>query len=126
MLANVQVRRRRYPSLTSLIDIIFLLLLFFMLSSTFSKYNEVEVAAALSGAGSSTERPELFISLSDESWKVNGETATTDTVTQLLTQYGSDEPVKAIMRVTDTVSSQLLIDAIEILNKEKIGVTLVR
>ena len=42
------MRRRRRSgrlSMTSLIDVIFLLLLFFMLTSTFSKFSEVELAA---------------------------------------------------------------------------------
>ena len=40
--------------MTSLIDVIFLLLLFFMLTSTFSKFAEIELAAATSGAGAAT------------------------------------------------------------------------
>ncbi|WP_157956253.1 ExbD/TolR family protein [Acuticoccus yangtzensis] len=40
------VRKRRRLPLTPLIDVIFLLLLFFMLSSTFLRFADVEVAAA--------------------------------------------------------------------------------
>ena len=65
------VRRRRRLSVTSLIDVIFLLLLFFMLSSTFSRFAEVELSA--SGAGSaSADTPPLFVQLSPESLTVNG------------------------------------------------------
>ncbi|WP_367714863.1 biopolymer transporter ExbD [Nitratireductor sp. GISD-1A_MAKvit] len=42
------VRRRKPLSLTSLIDVIFLLLLFFMLSSTFTRFASVEISG---GAG---------------------------------------------------------------------------
>ena len=38
---------RRQISVTSLIDVIFLLLLFFMLSSTFSKFADVELSLSL-------------------------------------------------------------------------------
>lgn len=50
-------RRRRLP-LTPLIDVIFLLLLFFMLSSTFLRFSAVEVTAAKAGRGATagTER----------------------------------------------------------------------
>ncbi|MEM9277924.1 MAG: biopolymer transporter ExbD [Pseudomonadota bacterium] len=119
-------RRRKYPSLTSLIDIIFLLLLFFMLSSTFSKYTEVQVTAAQSGGGQANERPELFISLSGDAWRVNGEEADFSNIQQVLEKYRSEQQVKAILRVTETASSQNLVDAVELLNQEKIQVTLVR
>ncbi|MEM9278715.1 MAG: biopolymer transporter ExbD [Pseudomonadota bacterium] len=119
-------RRRKYPSLTSLIDIIFLLLLFFMLSSTFSKYTEVQVTAVQSGGGQANERPELFISLSGDTWRVNGEEASFANVSDILERYRSEKQAKAILRVTDTATSQNLIDAVELLNREKIQVTLVR
>lgn len=119
-------RRSKFPSLTSLIDIIFLLLLFFMLTSTFSKYSEVDVVAAQSGIGNSNERPELFISVSEDGWKINGELTKEATISTILDRYRSDKVLKAIVRVTETASSQTLVDAIEILNREKIQATLVR
>lgn len=45
--------RRRRVSLTALIDVIFLLLLFFMLSSTFARHGEL----ALDWSGASSETP---------------------------------------------------------------------
>ncbi len=59
--------------MTSLIDVIFLLLLFFMLTSTFTKFAEVELAAAGSGtAADSTTKP-LFLQLGTDSLRLNGE-----------------------------------------------------
>lgn len=37
-------RKRRHLSMTSLIDVIFLLLLFFMLASTFTRFSELEIS----------------------------------------------------------------------------------
>lgn len=45
-----RARQRRRASITSLIDVIFLLLLFFMLASTFSKFSEIELASLPGGA----------------------------------------------------------------------------
>ncbi|WP_321490010.1 biopolymer transporter ExbD [uncultured Hyphomonas sp.] len=45
-MALKRITRRRTLSITSLIDVIFLLLLFFMLASTFSKFSEMDIAAA--------------------------------------------------------------------------------
>ena len=45
-MALKRIPRRRRASITSLIDVIFLLLLFFMLASTFSKFSEMDIAVA--------------------------------------------------------------------------------
>lgn len=42
-LKRAYVRKR--TSITSLIDVIFLLLLFFMLASTFTKFSEIEISS---------------------------------------------------------------------------------
>ncbi|WP_420412716.1 ExbD/TolR family protein [Roseibium sp.] len=47
-----KARQRRKPlGLTSLIDVIFLLLLFFMLASSFTRYQALEVASGGQGGG---------------------------------------------------------------------------
>ncbi|RIJ31320.1 ExbD/TolR family protein [Henriciella algicola] len=51
-----KVRPRKAASITSLIDVIFLLLLFFMLASTFSHFSELEIVAA--DGGRSTSSPD--------------------------------------------------------------------
>ncbi|WP_068311884.1 ExbD/TolR family protein [Polycladidibacter hongkongensis] len=53
-----QIKPRRAPGLTSLIDVIFLLLMFFMLASTFSKYQQLNIAGTQQGTGvSESSRP---------------------------------------------------------------------
>lgn len=63
--------RRRKLSLTSLIDVIFLLLLFFMLSSTFSHYSEVELATSGAGAAPAPDTRPIFVRLRADSLRVN-------------------------------------------------------
>lgn len=53
-----QVKRRR-ASITSLIDVIFLLLLFFMLASTYSKQAEIELVSAAESP-SEADPPPIF------------------------------------------------------------------
>lgn len=58
--------------MTSLIDVIFLLLLFFMLSSTFSHYSEIEITARSSqGHVAQTQAP-IFLQLSPGRLTLNG------------------------------------------------------
>jgi biopolymer transport protein ExbD len=64
--------------MTSLIDVIFLLLLFFMLTSTFSKFAEVELSAAGAGTAPPSNNPPLFLQLEPEQLRLNGEALTLD------------------------------------------------
>lgn len=59
-MALKRITRRRSLSITSLIDVIFLLLLFFMLASTFSKFSELDIAAAASGSEAMEEVPDIL------------------------------------------------------------------
>ncbi|MEP5730423.1 MAG: biopolymer transporter ExbD [Sulfitobacter sp.] len=72
--------RRRKLSMTSLIDVIFLLLLFFMLTSTFSKFSEVELSADGSGAVVSSDSPPLFLQLDERALRLNGDPLTLETL----------------------------------------------
>ncbi|SDG48403.1 biopolymer transporter ExbD [Sulfitobacter delicatus] len=74
-------RRRNRLSMTSLIDVIFLLLLFFMLTSTFSKFSEIELTAATSGGGASADAKPYFLQLGTDSLRLNGEALTLDSLT---------------------------------------------
>ncbi|WP_299773645.1 biopolymer transporter ExbD [uncultured Tateyamaria sp.] len=69
-----RTRRVRRLSMTSLIDVIFLLLLFFMLTSTFSKFAEVELTAGGPGqAAAPADAPPLFLQVGEEMLALNGE-----------------------------------------------------
>jgi len=116
--SRVAVKRRRL-SLTSLIDVIFLLLLFFMLSSTFTRFSEVDIVAGRAGQQvSASKMPDVFIRLGKgNSWKVNGaelpqEVAVTEL--QRLEQAGAKT---AVIVVREDVTSQELVDALELLAK---------
>ncbi len=64
---------RRPVSLTPLIDVIFLLLLFFMLSSTFSTFGEIELSSAAAGSAAPSEVTErAFVQLGAERLVLNG------------------------------------------------------
>lgn len=64
-------------SMTSLVDVIFLLLLFFMLTSTFSKFAEVTLSAA-SGGSTTTGQAPIFLQLFEDRLTVNGQTQSLD------------------------------------------------
>lgn len=122
MRLDVVSRRRRHPAMTSLIDVIFLLLLFFMLSSTFSKFAEMDISSSNSSAGVSANKPDLFINPSDQGWKINGEFhGETDIEQALVTLYASGKK-QAVLQVTDQLAAQKMIYAVELLQNTGITV----
>lgn len=90
--------------MTSLVDVIFLLLLFFMLSSTFSKFAEVELSAA-SGGGTATGEAPIFVQLFANRLTVNGET---QTLAALEIEPKDGQPM--LVALQDGVTAQRLTD----------------
>lgn len=101
--------RRRKLSLTSLIDVIFLLLLFFMLSSTFSQYAEVDLATAGAGQGAVSGTPPIFLQLRQDSLRVNAREVPFDTLAGALAPLIEGE-ARALVSTGVQVTSQRLTD----------------
>lgn len=67
--------KRQAVGLTSLIDVIFLLLLFFMLASSFTRYQSLEVSSGGEGGGADA-RPAYLRLHSSEKLDLNGQPLT--------------------------------------------------
>jgi biopolymer transport protein ExbD len=108
---------RRKLSMTSLIDVIFLLLLFFMLSSTFSKFAEVELSAAGSGAGAvQGETRPMFLRLGAEGLSLNGREVALDALQEVVQgemPEAGEQPL--LVSLQDGVNAQRLIDLLGVL-----------
>jgi len=103
--------RRRRLALTSLIDVIFLLLLFFMLSSTFSKFSAIELSAA--GSGRAVPAPEtspVFIRLGADSLRINAREATIADLPGLLREATPNSARRILVSAGEGVSAQRLAD----------------
>lgn len=94
--------------MTSLIDVIFLLLLFFMLSSTFTRFAEIPLASASEGAGTPEVAP-LFIALGAEAINVNGAATSLGGLDRDV-RAASDGEARAIVSVRPGVTAQRLTD----------------
>ena len=77
---------RRKASMTPLIDVVFLLLLFFMLTSTFSTFGEIELSPATSG-GTASEAPteRAFVQIGATRLVLNGQQVTLNSLSERLT-----------------------------------------
>ena len=65
------IRKQKPISLTPLVDVIFLLLLFFMLSSTFTNFGQVEIGAP-TGSGGSGTMPKAIVVIAEDRLRLNG------------------------------------------------------
>lgn len=99
--------------MTSLIDVIFLLLLFFMLSSTFSRFAEVELTTGGTRGGVTTAAEDtrlMFLRLTKDAMTLNGQTVDRDSLRDALT--GEDGPGTLLISVTLLATAQQLTDVL--------------
>ena len=104
--ANRVALRRRALSLTSLIDVIFLLLLFFMLTTTFTRTGDL--ALSVGGAGGSSTEPPIFLRLGAEDVSVNGAQIALDHIASTIADL-SQTPV-VLISPQQGVTAQRLAD----------------
>ena len=96
---------RRPLSLTPLIDVIFLLLLFFMLTSTFSTFGEIELSQARAGEGASDAAADrVFVQLGSERVTLNGQDVTLDDL------FSQLEAGQVLVSLDADTSAQRLVD----------------
>jgi biopolymer transport protein ExbD len=102
--------------MTSLIDVIFLLLLFFMLSSTFARHGELPFTAGSSGGAPQSDTPPLFLRLGDERLTLNGSPVTPDALPAALAEQAPDGG-PLILALTGAATAQGLVDVLAVLRR---------
>ncbi|APZ51703.1 outer membrane transport energization protein ExbD [Salipiger abyssi] len=105
--------------MTSLIDVIFLLLLFFMLTSTFTRFAEVELTSGGTGAApSASERP-LFLQLGPETARLNSADVALEGLAEALAEQrgeaSASEARRLLVALQPGVTAQRLTDLLVIL-----------
>ena len=101
---------RNALSMTSLIDVIFLLLLFFMLTSTFTRFAEIPLTGGAAGVSATApETPPALVRLTPEGISVNG-TPTPDGGLLTAIDALAQPPALLIVTLADAVTSQQLVD----------------
>ncbi len=108
-------RTTKRLGLTSLIDVIFLLLLFFMLSSTFSKFAEVELFAAQPGMAGDTPNEIIFLRLNADKVTLNGSVIAFENLHSAVLEQHLAERSSLLMSVVGDTTSQKFVDIISIL-----------
>ncbi|MEB8386119.1 biopolymer transporter ExbD [Rhodobacteraceae bacterium KMM 6894] len=94
-------RPTRRPSLTPMIDVVFLLLVFFMLASRFGMDMSLPLNAAGQGAGAPYSGPPRLIDILPDAMRLNGQAV------------GATNLVPAIAALTQTPSDTIVLRALE-------------
>ncbi|WP_025770491.1 ExbD/TolR family protein [Thioalkalivibrio sp. HK1] len=111
-------RRRMVIALTPLIDVVFILLVFFMLVSTFLDWRSIEMttdAAALDSTGSSGDAP-LLITVSSAQIRLDGRVVLEDDLAGEVQALLADNPAAIVsVRPLEDVPLQSLISVLDLL-----------
>ena len=100
-------RFRRKPSLTPMIDVVFLLLVFFMLASRFGMDQVLPIPLTSSG-GDFTGNPKL-VDILPEELRLNGITRTADGLISALTEVMEKPRETIVLRSTDGATVQRVV-----------------
>ena len=113
-LMNRTGRRRRLISLTPLIDVVFILLLFFMLASSYLDWRTIHLNAPASAAAGSTAEAALLVEIRDGGLRLSGEAVTRNDLAMRLAERIERKPdQRVLVRPEDGVSLQ---DAVTVLD----------
>lgn len=113
MFAFASPRRSRRPSLTPMIDVVFLLLVFFMLASQFGQDAAVRLSGA--GAGAAYSGPPRLIDIAPDGLTLNGMGVDIAGLPDALNPLTQDRADTVILRGTDGASLQRLLDVAQAL-----------
>ncbi|MBN9671930.1 biopolymer transporter ExbD [Roseibium aggregatum] len=102
------IRRQKPISLTPLVDVIFLLLLFFMLSSTFTNFGQVEIGAPAGGGGSGTV-PKAILVLDGERLRLNGRDIADEALLQSAQDLIDRDIDSLLVQVRENTTTQNLV-----------------
>jgi biopolymer transport protein ExbD len=120
-MARKSRRETLTPELTPLIDVVFLLLIFFMVSSVFKK-EELALLLTLpkteEGKGDQEIKKELTIEISGEQIALSGKKVSEDELFEKL--KGTDLKTLINLRVDGDVRYQRLVKVLDILQKHKL------
>lgn len=110
-------RRSRKPSLTPMIDVVFLLLVFFMLASRFGM--DMQLPLALAGQGSGYSGPPRLVDISPETVSLNGNVVSEAALADALMELVERPEDTIILRARDEATLQRVVEIMEVLGSAR-------
>ncbi|MEM9139808.1 MAG: biopolymer transporter ExbD [Pseudomonadota bacterium] len=112
-------RHPRKPSLTPMIDVVFLLLVFFMLAARFGMDMAIPLQPAAQGSGGYTGAPRL-VSVTPEGVLLNGAAVPQSQLAQQLRALMPDENAIVVVKPVQGATLQAVVDVLDTLSGAKI------
>ena len=106
---------RRRPSLTPIIDVVFLLLVFFMLTSTFTVDKKVNLLSEITYGSSHYDALPRLIEIKSNALLLNGVEADDSLAIKRLEEITQDPSQIIIVQALGGTSTQRMLDVIELL-----------
>lgn len=108
-------RRRALISLTPLIDVVFILLVFFMLASSFLDWRAIDLSAPAEAAAGSSMEGVLLVEIRNDGLRLSGESlALEDLVLEIEARVAENPEQRVLVRPAEGVTLQ---EAVEVLDR---------
>jgi biopolymer transport protein ExbD len=118
MLLNTeQPRHKRAISLTPLIDVVFILLLFFMLSSTFIQWRQIDVSAPSESQSESRDQRVVTLISNDGKYKIGNMTLSLKDMDSVMTVVKQEPEAVYVIDVKSGIETQTMIDLLDAFKK---------
>lgn len=108
-------RRPRRMSMTPMIDVVFLLLIFFMLASRFGMDAVLPIAGGSEGAGSDWQGAPRLVDIAPAELRLNGGPVSPDALPAALAALLPDPAAAVILRPREGADLQRLVDVMDLL-----------
>lgn len=106
---------RRKPSLTPMIDVVFLLLVFFMLAARFGQDPAIPLSAATAGSGEYKGAPRL-VEVVPNSLRLNGSEIALDALPEALQLLMPTDDAIVVVRPSEEAVLQQLVTVLDVLS----------
>lgn len=115
-----QRRRRRLVGLTPMIDVVFLLLVFFMLVARFTLETSIALTPA-GGAGAALEGPPRIVRIGPREVRLNGAPIALEALAPAIAALSPTPDAAIVLQVEDGARTQRLIDVLDALDDPALG-----
>lgn len=106
-------RRKQSISLTALIDVVFILLMFFMLTSSFTKFSAVEMQSSLAASVLSDSKPQLLrLSVGGQLSDAQVALGNSATLTDVALSNDFDASMPTVLQPAAETQVQVIVDAL--------------
>ncbi|MDZ7752784.1 MAG: biopolymer transporter ExbD [Gammaproteobacteria bacterium] len=113
-LANNARRRRPLISLTPLIDVVFILLVFFMLASSFLDWRSIDLSAPARATAATTLEGALLVELRPEGIRLSGESLSLDALAARVAERVARRPdQRVLVRPARGVPLEAVVDVLD-------------